>query len=158
MRKVQNCQVAAERRLASPWGSELHTSVLHEGPGVDPGAAESSSLGTGTVLLTQQTRRRTGTRVCAQVLWLPSGSMASQVCLRSLYVLPLKVFIQVYVPENLWISSSAACGSMLRGEGKTVSRVGSSDRVNGGNVISGSRQWFWGLCNPHTSSPSKDST
>lgn len=149
--------MAPEWRLASPWGSELHTSVLHEGPGVDPGAAESS-LGTGTVLLTQQTCRGPGTRVCARVLWLPSGSMAPQVCLRSLYVLPLKVFIQVYAPENLWISSNAACGSMLRGEGKTVSRVGNSDRVNGGNVIPGSRQWFQSLCNPHTSSPSKDST
>lgn len=112
---MQNCQVAAEWRLASPWGSELHTSVLHEGPGVDPGAAESS-LGTGTVLLPQQTCRHTGTRVCARVLWLPPGSVAPQVCLKSLYVLPLKVFIQVYVPENLWISSSAACGSMLGGE------------------------------------------
>lgn len=121
--------MAAEWRLASPWGSELHTSVLHEGPGVDPGAAESS-LGTGTVLLPQQTCRCTGTRVCARELWLPPGSVAPQVCLKSLYVLPLKVFIQVYVPENLWISSSAACGSMLGGRRKTVSRVG-----NGGNVV-----------------------
>lgn len=89
--------------------------VTHISPArVDPGAAESS-LGTGTVPLPQQTCRHTGTRVCARVLWLPPGSVAPQVCLKSLYVLPLKVFIQVYVPENLWISSSAACGSMLGG-------------------------------------------
>lgn len=32
------------------------------------------------------------------------------------HVLPLNVFMQVYVPENLWISSSAACGTKLKGE------------------------------------------
>lgn len=59
------------------------------------GTAESS-LGTGTVLLAQQTCQCKGTWVCAWLLWLPlrlrsSSGMSSS----GLYVLPLKVFIQV---------------------------------------------------------------
>lgn len=37
-------------------------------------------------------------------------------CKIQVHVLPLNVFMQVYVPENLWISSSATCGMKLESE------------------------------------------
>lgn len=50
--------------------------------------------------------------------------------------------MQVYVPENLWISSSAACGSMLRGDGQTVSRVVKGGGASDGNAKQGIDKGF----------------
>lgn len=42
--------------------------------------------------------------------------VAPSFCKIQVHVLPLNVFMQVYVPENLWISSSATCGMKLQSE------------------------------------------